>query len=147
MSLHEEIGFAIQREIDSMGDAIALSPTSLAIAVQRSFEASSIEPHIAYTSLEHLKQMARRVLARNFDTTGDDGDAREIQGEMFSGQLQDRYPLPRVGSAEPIYKRRDSLTQSEVDWNIRQLRKSAAARLEHADALQAWADARRQSAA
>ncbi|GIK83037.1 MAG: hypothetical protein BroJett024_41420 [Alphaproteobacteria bacterium] len=147
MSLHEEIGAAIQREIDSMGDAIALSPTSLALAVQRSFDAASIEPHIAYTSLEHLKQMARRVLARNFDTTGEDGDARELQGEMFAGQLQDRYPVPRAGAAEPIYKRRDALTRSELEWNIRQLRKSAAARLEHADALQAWADERRQNAA
>jgi hypothetical protein len=143
MSLHEEISVAIQREIDSMGDAIALSPTSLAIAVQRSY-ASEIEPHVQYTSLEHLKQIARSVLSRRFDADAEESDA--YQGEMFAGQLQSRYPTPRGTGGEPIYKAREHLSASELTWNITQLRKSAAARLEHADALQAWADGRVKAA-
>jgi len=146
MSLHEEITVAIQREIDALGDAIALSPTSLALAVQRGFATGGIEPHVQYTSLEHLKQMARGVLSRRFDADGDESLA--YQGEMFAGQLQERYPTPRAKKgAEPIYKRREALSSGELDWNINQLRKSAAARLEHADSLQAWADSNRRDAA
>jgi hypothetical protein len=56
--------------------------------------------------------------------------------------LQHRYPTPRPAGAEPIYKKREALSRAELAWNVAMLRKSAAARLEHADALQAWADAR-----
>lgn len=144
MNLHEDITAAIRREIEALGDAVSLSPTSLALAVQRIYS-SEIEPHVQYTSLEHLKQMARSALARRFDADADESAA--YQGDMFAGQLQDRYPTPRAKGAEPIYKKRDALSAAELDWNIQQLRKSAAARLEHADALQAWADGRVRTAA
>ena len=58
MSLHEEITGAIQREIDALGTAIALSPTSLALGAQRRLCSQPIEPRVQYTSLEHLKQLA-----------------------------------------------------------------------------------------
>jgi len=145
MSLHEDITNALRSEIDSLGGAIALSPTTVALAVQRRFAPSAIEPHLQYASLEHLKQMARKALARRFEAEADDSIA--YQGDMFSGLLQDAYPLPIKDGAEPIYKPRNDLTDEEVAWNIKQLRKSAAARLEHADALQAWADGRIRRAA
>lgn len=144
MSLPDEINVAIQKEIESLGDAIALSPTSVALAVQQHFAMYGIEPHIKYSSLEHLKQMARAVLGRRYEAEGEESVAH--QGDMFSGQLQDRYPVPRARGVEPIYKKRDSLSPEEVHWNVCTLRKSAAARLEHADALQAWADGRRVAA-
>lgn len=140
MSMHEEIVAAIHRAIEGLGDAVALSPTGVALAVQRAFIESPLEPHVQYASLEHFKQMARSALARRFDAEGEESIAH--QGEMFSGQLQDRYPTPRKHGQEPTYKQRDALSQDELAWNIAMLRKSAAARLEHADALQAWADSR-----
>jgi len=145
MSLHEEVAAALQREIDSLGAAIALSPTTLALAVQRHFSDAQIEPHVQYTSLEHLKQMARRALAGRYEPEGEENEAH--QGDLFTGHLQDRYPVPRVKGDEPIYKHRDALTVAELAWNVDQLRKSAAARLRHADALQAWADSRATIAA
>lgn len=144
MSLHEEITAAFQIEIEALGVAVVLSPTSLALAVQRRFIEQRVEPHIEYTSLEHLKQMARRALARRYDTEGDENEAH--QGEMFAGQLQDRYPLPKQAGDEPSYKLRGLMTAEEVAWNVKQLRKSATARLEHADALQAWSDGRQLAA-
>lgn len=142
MSLHEDINAAIQDEITAMGDAHVLSPSSLALAVQRRFAgpAGIAQPHIQYASLEHLKQMARKALARNFEPDSDETSA--YQGEMFSGQLQDRYPIPRKAGHEPQYKLRHQLDGNELQWNIALLRKSAAARLQHADALQAWGDMR-----
>lgn len=141
MSLHEDINNAIREEIDSLGGSIALSPTTLALAVQRKWATDQIDPHLQYASLEHIKAMARKALARRYEADGDENIVH--QGDMFSGLLQDAYPLPIRDGADPIYKPRDDLTDAEVEWNIGQLRKSAAARLKHADALQAWADNRR----
>lgn len=137
MSMHEEISNAIRGEIDALGGAVALSPTTLALAVQRRFGGNEIEPHLQYASLEHLKQMSRRELARRYDVDGEENVAH--QGELFSGLLQDAYPVPD----QSVYKPRLDLTDEEAEWNISILRKSANARLQHADALQAWLDTRR----
>lgn len=145
MSLHEEITVAMQQEIEVSGNAVVLMPTTLALAIQRRFDAGDLEPHIKYTSLEHLKQIARRVLSGRYDADSEENETH--QGELFSGQLQDRYPIQRTKGSEPQYKLRWSLTAEEVKWNLSMLRKSAAARLEHADALQAWEDDRNQKAA
>ncbi len=84
--------------------------------------------------------MARKALATQFSP--DSRESRAYQGELFSGLLQARYPIPRKQEEEPVYKLLDTLTETECRWNIRQLRKSANARVEHADALLAYTEAR-----
>lgn len=140
MSLHDDLNVAITREIESLGDAIAMSPTTVARAVQARYNTGHIAPQLEYASLEHIKQMARAVLGKRFESDGEESES--YQGELFSGSLQEYYPIPRKKDQEPVYKKRDALSHAELLWNVRQLRKSAAARLEHADALQAWADSR-----
>ncbi len=140
MTMHEDISVAITREIESLGSAIALSPTTVALAVQQRFSPGPMEPHLQYLSLEHLKHMARRSLAGRYEPDGEENDSH--QGDMFSGHLQDRYPVPRQKGCEPVYKQRESMTVAELDWNVALLRRSANARLRHADALQAWTDDR-----
>lgn len=142
MSLHEQITHDLQRLIE-VADADIITPASLAMAVQHQYGAG-LEPHIAYTSLEHLKQMARRALAGRYGADSDDSEV--IQGELFSGHLQERYPLPRAGGHEPSYKRRDALTSDEVAWNVGTLRRAADARVAHADALEAWQQNRASAA-
>jgi hypothetical protein len=142
-SLHEDIEQAIRQELDRLNGAECLSPTSLALAVQFRFETGEIQPHIKYTSLEHLKQMSRGMLRGQFDPVSD--DLEQQQGEMFSGHLQDRYPIKVANGADPQYKLRIALTSEEAQWNIDRLRKSAKARMEHADAMQAWNDSRGSS--
>jgi hypothetical protein len=136
MSLHESIVTDMSKVISDMGDCSIISPTSLALKVQSEYAEGKLEPHIEYTSLEGLKSIARKLLAGNFDADGEANSAH--QGEMFSGHLQDRYPVPRKKGVEPVYKLREALTSDEVMWNVRTLRKSAEARLLHADALEAW---------
>jgi len=136
MTIHEEISVAMQRWIDERGEVAVMSPTALAVATLRWFEANSIEPHIEYTSLEHFKQIARRVLAGRFDIDSEENPVYE-QGELFSGHLQERYPLPRSKGSEPQYKLRALLTDRERAWNVEMLRKAAMSRLAHADALEA----------
>lgn len=144
MSLHEELMATINREIESKGGATYVSPTALALAVQAGFMTGPVEPHLQYASLEHLKALSRSALRRY---EHDDEESQSMQDDMFTGLLQDRYPIPREPGGEPVYKLREQLTDAEVDWNVTSLRKSAAARLEHADALAAWKKSRGESKA
>ena len=152
-TLRDQIISALRIEIDRCGNATELSPTTLAVAVQRTFDiGEEVEPHIAYASLEHIKQIAREVLRRNFDDEVLDDEDRDddslgtnatYQDDMFSGHLQERYPLlGRKKSDDPIYKLRRAMSYEEVAACVAQLRKSARARMQHADALEAWNDAR-----
>lgn len=139
MTLHESIVTDLVRLIEEQ-QADILTPASLAIELQHRYAEQRLEPHIEYASLEHLKNMARKVLAGNFDAEGSQNKSH--QGELFSGRLQDRYPVPRKRGEEAVYKLREVLSREEVAWNIGTLRKSAEARLLHADALEAWDQSR-----
>jgi hypothetical protein len=136
MSEHAEIMSAMQAQLEAIDSAIAIMPKSLAHATYCAISPDQDEDRlVSYLTVEMLTAMARKLLAKRFSHESDETDAH--QGELFSGALQARYPLPRVNGEEPTYKLREHLTQEERAWNVNQLRKSAQARLEHADALEA----------
>lgn len=140
MSLHQQINAEIARQYEALCDAEVISPTALAVRAQAAFLSGEETPQIEYASLEQFKHWARVFLAKRKDPDADESEAYQGQldlGISFSGQLQDRYPLPRKAGDEPLYKLRHMLTQDERAWNVTQLRKSAMARMEHADALEA----------
>lgn len=137
MSQHQQIVTEIERQYEKLQGAIVVGPKALAFKVYQHFAKGAVEPHIQYASVEHLTAMARRFLARRNDPDSDENEVYGGQGSLFSGQLQDRYPLPRKSGEEPMYKRRLLLTPEERAWNVEQLRKSAKSRQEHADALEA----------
>lgn len=137
MSLHEDIQMRLARAHEGMAHAISITPASLALAVMREYSPDALEPHIEYGCYEHFKHMGRKFLAGRHNADGDENPAH--QGELFSGHLQDRYPVPRKAGEEPVYKLREHLTAQERAWNVAALRKSAEARLLHADALEAEA--------
>lgn len=142
MNQHQKINGEFERQYAFLQDAIIISPAALAHRVFEEFCTGEEEPHIQYTSLEHLKHMARVFLARRKEADGDMNETHNAQGDLdlgvsFSGKLQDRYPLPRKQGEEPTYKLRSELTEEERAWNVGVLRKSARARMEHADALEA----------
>ncbi|MGI3168424.1 hypothetical protein ACRARG_04680 [Pseudooceanicola sp. C21-150M6] len=142
MNQHQRIMSEMAVQYGYFSEAVIVAPSGLAHRVFEAFCVGDEEAHIQYASLEHLKHMARVFLARRKDADGDEGEAYVRQGEFdlgtaFSGQLQDRYPLPRKQGEEPVYKLRRDLTADERAWNVAQLRKSGKARLEHADALEA----------
>lgn len=135
MSLHDDIKVEMHRIVDQ-SQADIITPASLAQAVQGKYLNRQVDPHIEYASLEHLKQIARSVLSGRLDADSDDNDV--YQGELFSGRLQTRYPIPRKAGTEPAYKLREALTDKEIAWNTATLRRTGEARLMHADALEAW---------
>lgn len=140
MTEHQQIVTEFESQYDKLRGAVVIGPKALAFAVYQTFAIGkpAVEPHIQYTSMEHLTAMARRFLAKKADPDSDDNEVYDQQGSFsFSGQLQERYPLPRKPGDEPLYKKRHLLTAEERAWNVEQLRKSARSRQEHADALEA----------
>jgi len=134
MNLHETITTDLHGLIEEISADI-ITPASLALALQARY-GEELDPRIQYLSFEHLKAMARKLLGRRFDAESDEAEA--TQGELFSGHLQRRYPLPPVPGQEAAYKALEALSPDEIRWNVKTLRKSGQARLMHADALEAW---------
>lgn len=142
MNQHQKINAEFDRQYAFLGSAVFISPTALAHRAFETFSTGDEDVAIQYASLEHIKHMARVYLARRKGADADLSEAYSSQEEMdfgasFSGKLQDRYPIPHKKGEEPVYKLRSELTPDERAWNVTQLRKSARARLEHADALEA----------
>lgn len=142
MNQHQRITGELERQYELLRDAEIVFPSALAQGVFEQFTHGDEDLHIQYASLEHFKHMARVFLAKRKDPDGDENEVHGAQGNLdlgttFSGKLQDRYPVPRQPGEEPAYKLRSELTEDERAWNVRQLRKSAKARQEHADALEA----------
>ena len=135
MSVHEQINTDLQKLIDNAGEAAIITPVSLARALCDRYADAPLSAHTEYTSVEHLKTMARKKLARSY--SAESGETKSQQSEMFTGTLQERYPIPHKSGEEASYKLRRLLTDSERQWNVEYLRKSALARMEHADALEA----------
>lgn len=144
MNQHQAIISEMTKQYESLSGAVLVAPSGLAHRVFEAFKSGDESPQIQYTSLEHLKQMAREFLRRQKNPDSDESETyanqAELPGISFSGQLQDRYPLPKKVGDEPVYKLRHHLTAEERAWNVQQLRKSAKARQEHADALEAEGD-------
>lgn len=134
MSIFETITTDIHDVIEQHGGS-AISPTTVALSLQARYATNRLEPVIAYTSLEHLKQMARSALRRRFDAA--DAPATE-QTELFSGQLQERYPVPTPNGEDPVYKRLEDLSETELTWNEARLGKTADALMEHRRTLAAY---------
>jgi len=137
VSIYSEISEVISRVIDENRGVDTLSPTFIALQTVDHFGAPE-EIHIKHLAFEQAKQMARTKLRNKFSSDGLENEAH--QGDMFSGLLQERYPVPVKMGEEPQYKYLRLMTREELDWNIAQLMKSADARVQHARALQAFRD-------
>lgn len=138
MSMHEDISQELRSVIDRMSGATDISPELVANLCCDRFGSASTEIHMRYLAIEHAKAMARRILAAKFDPDGQENDAH--QGDMFSGQLQERYPIMRRAGEDPVYRPLGTLSLADLDFNVQQLMKSADARVKHARALQAYRD-------
>ena len=141
MNQHQRILCEFEKQYEALSDAVEVHPAALAHACFEVFSTGEEDPHICYSSLEHLKQMARSFLRRRKDPDADESEAYSAQdslpGITFSGQLQDRYPLPRKPGEDPVYKLRHHLTPEERQYNVDQLFKAGQARMEHGRALEA----------
>jgi hypothetical protein len=79
-----------------------------------------------------LRQIARQLLAQRFE------QGEETEDLLFK-DLQWRYPSVRsANTEEPEYVLRDLLSDEDIAYNVGRLRAEALAKMQHADALEAW---------
>jgi hypothetical protein len=138
--LHDLVAEAIDRR----RAAPRLSPTAIAEEVLGKLDAEEkSHPTVWIGCNLHVRQIARGQLATRFDPLAetDDGDDEPELPELFEG-LQWRYPeAPKDGakrSPDQGYILRDLMSAADVRWNVNRLLSEAAAKGEHARALEAW---------
>lgn len=85
-----------------------------------------------------------RQIARGFCRTK--CDPLDGQEDLFGGTLQQRYPRAGTNRENPEYIRRELMSDADIGFNVSRLRAEASAKLDHADALEAWGLARRAAA-
>lgn len=145
--LHDLVAEAIDRR----RAAPRLSPTAIAEEVLGKLDAEETSHPTVWVGCNlHVRQIARGQLAKRFDPIAEDGDGDEGDyqpelPELFEG-LQWRYPeAPKDGAKrnpDQGYVLRDLMSAADVKWNVNRLRSEAAAKFEHARALEAWDEER-----
>lgn len=120
-----------------------IHPAAVARAVFNSW-GENPAPKAEWCEVEQLKQIARLLLRKRHEHESDENEA--YQGDMFSGHLQSFYPIPPGQDGEASYKRLELLDDEEIQFNVSTLRKQANARLQHADALEAFGRSRQNAA-
>jgi len=121
---------------------VRISPSWLATAGMAQLDPDRISPSDVYVAAHlQLRQIARGLCGKKCE---DDGSAE--QHELWP-MLQKRYPAAHHNGDEPVYVLLDHLSEKDVAFNIGRLRKEASAKLQHADALEAWWNDRPRAAA
>lgn len=121
-------------------DEISVSPSWLAGEVLQALDPGSLAPPmVALAANLQLRQLARDICRKRNEE--DDSKAPE-QHQLFPG-LQRRYPIKRTLNEEPQYVLLEHLSGEDIEFNVARLRLEGRAKLEHADALEAWGQRRR----
>jgi hypothetical protein len=117
-----------------------IQPNWVANTVFNSIDPEKDAPEIvAYSSLQHIAQMTRKVLAHRHDPiTKAKSYAAGISDDLFGNILQDYYPARRDENNDPVYVRRDQMTKIECRRVSCRMRKAGTTLVEHADALDAF---------
>ena len=136
MSEGEELVAAIRRVYDINRSIVSISPEFLANGAMDiiGFE-KSIHPTGWVGCNLHLRQVARAFCRRNFEPDAIAANAI-INGDLFSDDLQDRYPKHVRRGQEPEYVLRDHLSEHDRWFNIDRMRGAAGALLRHSDVLE-----------
>lgn len=125
-------------------DQDRISPTWLATEVMQKLDPLRNSHPIEY-AMAHLqfRQLARSILATRLEKA----EPGHVDQHPLFPNLQAHYPSAVLSAShEPEYVRLELMTDDDVAFNVDRLRKEAASKLKHADALQAWAASRRQVA-
>jgi hypothetical protein len=123
--------------LDERGE-IEINPAMLAGAAYQQLDQQDHAPILVrYAAILELRQMARGLCRKRIEEDAE--NAEHQPAGLFDSQLQPRYPAMRSG--QETYVRREHLTLDERGINIARLRSEGAAKLRHANALQAETDA------
>jgi len=123
----------LRRQYEKLDDCgeISVSPALLSSKVMDEIDPEQAAPvMVRIAATLELRQLARSICRKHVE----EGEDQASQSTLFEDQLQPRYPAHRGG--EEMYVLREHLTLREREDNISRLRKEAASKARHADALQ-----------
>ncbi len=130
MNPSNELNKLICDELETFSSDLPVSAEVLADIVIKKIDPSEDAPILVrFGCVMELRQMSRSLLRREYKS-----DTESQQGELFEG-LQDRYP--GAGNRSGTYLPRSMMSISDYEMNIKRLRKEGAAKIAHADALNA----------
>jgi hypothetical protein len=136
----------VARIIDIRRAEVRINPSWIATEALKEIDPANRSHPLVRTGCHlQLRQIARAQCRKLFE----DDDGEDDSEPLFTGfkQLQWRYPAAHSkGKPEPEYVLLDQLSRADVEYNARRLRLEGHAKLEHADALEAWDRARRGAA-
>ena len=136
----------IAKIIHTRRDQIRISPNWVATEAMMTLDPRRQSVPLVYLGCHlELRQLARSALRLHFEEASPTED-EFAQSELFP-DLQWRYPVERKKTdTEPEYVLLEVMTDKDIRFNVRRLRKEANAKLKHADALEAFGRNKRRSA-
>ena len=121
--------------LDDAG-AVSIDPTYLAEHARKRLDPNNESPALmSWAAVLEFRQLARSICRARLKA---EEESVEQQADLFSGQLQGRYPAVRHGREQ--YVLRSELTLAERMQNITRLLAEAESKQRHARALQAETD-------
>jgi hypothetical protein len=145
---HEESQLAaiVARIIEIRRTEVRVVPSWIATEALKEIDPSGRSHPLVRTGCHlQLRQIARAQCRKLFE----DVESKDDSEPQFTGfkELQWRYPVAHCDDkAEPEYVLLEHMTRRDVEYNVQRLRREGQAKLDHADALEAW-DARRRGTA
>lgn len=132
-----ELHAIVAKVYDKHRERDVVSPSWLATEVMVEIEFPRELHPVGYLGCHlQVRQIARSFCRTKFDPV----DAQE---DLFSGSLQHRYPRAGSNREATEYVLLSLMSDEDVSFNVSRLRSEASAKLDHADALEAWAKSRR----
>jgi hypothetical protein len=142
MSDEGELAIEVQKVIDARAAIWEISPDWIATETMLAIRFPRTLYRLGYAGCHlELRQIARGKLRRQFDpTSAADPDAADEEEDLFPDTLQDRYPRRRKRGEPPSYVLRVLMSRTDVEFNVRRMRRVGAALQKHADALEEWGE-------
>lgn len=145
MSIANDIRSAVLMERDirlARGEDLSINDIAKTLLLKYQPE-DNLEPHVEWTSLEHLKQMTRATLRETDDPVV---LTDEKQQDIWAGHLQQCYPrkLTKEERRETggVYALRENLSWEDWTWNIDRTNKASRTLAEHARMQKAFRDSK-----
>jgi hypothetical protein len=145
MSDADDLAVEVQKVIDRHKAVAEINPDWVATETMQAIRFPRSLHRLGYAGCHlELRQIARSKLRRKFDPTAPD---EEDDGEdLFPDTLQDRYPRKHKSGTPPSYVLRSLMTEDDIAYNVKRMRRFGAALLKHADALEEWGRGRPKAA-
>ena len=131
----QKLRAVLQKAYDKISDAKDVSPVSLATAAFAELDPQKVTPSLIYIAAHlQLRQIGRSICRDWFQR---DDDHLYVAHSLFP-DLQNRYPISRTEDSDPVYRLLEHLSKDDWQYNVIRLRREAAGKMKHADALEAW---------